>query len=66
MSDPSRDQRIAVVRALLDGLGYEDAAVAGQFPVAEARAIFRDLRRSGVLASIHRQARQRRAGGDAS
>lgn len=60
MSERSWDKRIAVVRALLDGLGYEDAAVAGQFPAAEARAIFRDLRRSGVLAGIHRQARQRR------
>lgn len=55
------DPRTQVLKALLEGRGYEDAAVAGEFSVAEARAIFRDLSRSGVLANIVRRSRQMRA-----
>lgn len=55
------DSRAHVVKALLEGRGYEDAAVAGEFSIAEARAIFRELSRAGVLANIVRRSRQLRA-----
>ncbi|MDF3606303.1 hypothetical protein PE067_09245 [Paracoccus sp. DMF-8] len=56
MTQPPRIN-IETARGLLAGLGVEDIAVRGGFPVADVRALVERLRRTGVLKSIIRQAR---------
>ena len=50
---------IETARGLLAGLGVEDIAVRGGFPVAEVRALVQRLRRTGTLKAIVRQARSK-------
>ncbi|MCV2448481.1 hypothetical protein [Paracoccus sp. DMF] len=59
------DKRELVRQALCAGLGYEDAAVAGRFPIPEALAIFQDMAREGELVALARRARQLAGGAGA-
>ncbi|UFM64216.1 hypothetical protein LOS78_01715 [Paracoccus sp. MA] len=61
MTEAPQDKRMLVAGALMAGLGYEDAAVQHDFPVAEARAIFADLHQKRLLGLIVAESRRRAA-----